>query len=215
MTRRATEHRFRPLRSRTLWAAIVAVGVLGVGCNDDAPFGVSQSPPEQEPAGYTDPAALLAAHAKALEQKDYALYEKLLHSDFEYFPPSEDLIDFPWMQGETSWNRVEELQMISHLFDDNFTPADPQACGTVDTIALQITIQGQQTLPDGTRVISSGAVGTVMFTSGSGARSDVRLEFRLVTAADGYLRIRSIRELPPYQRATDGSTWARIKSCYR
>ena len=216
MTRRATEHRRGPLRSRTLWAAIVAAGVLGVGCDDDSPFGISLSPADQEPAGYTDPAALLAAHEKALEQQDYDLYEKLLHADFEYFPRSEDLIDFPWLQGQISWARTDELQMIRNMFDDNFQSSDPYAA-TVDWIDAVISITGQQTLQDGTRVVLTQAVMTVMYMypSGSGARADVRFEFRLVTGTDGFLRIRSIRELPPYQRAVESQSWARVKSLYR
>jgi hypothetical protein len=135
------------------------------------------------------------AHEKALDQQDYALYEKLLHPDFEYFPQSEDLTDFPWLTGGDSWGRTDELQMIKNMFDDNFTPDDPSA-GTVSSIDAAITVTGQQTLPDGTRVVMTRANIVVMYPSGSGARCDVRFEVRLLTGTDGFLRIRSIRELP-------------------
>src|SRR5512145_2920970 len=102
----------------TFLAGLV-LAAYGVGCNDESPFGASQTPPDQEPAGYTDPAALLTAYAKALELQDLALSEKLLDENFEYFPQGQDLVDFPWLQGQLSWSRTDELQMIAHMFDDN------------------------------------------------------------------------------------------------
>ena len=168
----------------------------------------------QDPPGYTDPAAVINAHAQALTKQDYAKYEKLLTEDFEYFPQSEDLIDFPWLQGQISWGRTDELQMIGHMFDDAFEPADPYA-GRVDTIDAQLTVDGQSTEPDGSLLVDARADMTVMYVTGSGARSDVRFEFRLVPGADGYLRIREIRELPPYQRAVEPTNWATIKNLYR
>ena len=199
-------------RSPRSVAAIALLSLAVGGCPTDPdsdPLNV------QDPPGYTDPAAMINAHAQALTKQDYAKYEKLLTEDFEYHPQSEDLIDFPWLQGRVSWSRADELQMIGHMFDDDFHPADPTA-GTVDTIDAQLTVDAQSTDTDGSRLVYARGVMTVMYAmSGSGARSDVRFEFRLVAGTDGFLRIRSIHERPPYQPAVEPTNWGTIKNLYR
>lgn len=222
MNRGTTEHLPPP---RALCAVLVATGILGVGCGDEPPT----APGNPEPPGYTDPSALVLAHAQALTSQDYAKYEKLLAEDFEYFPQAEDLTDFPWLQGgdvsdfpwlatADSWGRTEELRMIGHMFDDDFKPADSGAVGTMGTINAQMTVWDQRVEPDGSRVVDANAIVTVMSTSGDRALSDVRLEFHLITGPDGYLRIRSIHEKPLYAPGPPDEpavmSWARLKGSF-
>jgi hypothetical protein len=199
-----------PISPRSIAAIALLSFALG-GCSSDSDSNPMNA---QDPPGYTDPTALLNAHAAALEEQDYAKYEKLLTEDFEYFPQAEDLTDFPWLQGQISWARADELQMIVHMFDDAFQPADASA-GTVNTIHAALTVTSQQSQPDGSLLVDARADMTVMYLSCNVTHCDVRFEFRLVAGSDGFLRIRSIRELPPYQRAVEPESWARTKSLYR
>lgn len=201
--------------SRRGVAAIALLSLALSGCPTDPD---SDPLTAQDPPGYKEPAPVVAAHALALSKQDYAKYEKFLAEDFEYHPQNEDLIDFPWLQGE-SWNRTAELQMIAHMFDDNFQPVSDSTgttpAGTVDTIDAKIAVTGTRTETDGSVIVDAAAIMTVLFKNGNGARSDTRFEFHLVTGADGYLRIRSIRERPPYLRGVEPATWGTIKNLYR
>lgn len=200
-----------------LWMVVAAV--LSLGCSEDPPAAPPENPPA-EPAGYTDAAALLTAHARALTKQDYALYQKLLHEDFEYFPLTEDLVDFAWLL-ETRWYRTDELQMIGNMFEDHFQPAEDGSgppVNTVDVIDARMTAIGARTESDGSMAVDVAAVILVLCIDGNATRSDVRFEFRLVGGADGYLRIRSIEEKPPSLRAVPDfyeTSWAAMKNSYR
>lgn len=215
MSRYATVRASRASASPGIVATIALLSFVLGGCPtepDKDPLTV------QDPPGYKEPGPLIAAHALALSKQDYAKYEKFLHENFEYHPRSEDLIDFPWLQGE-SWNRTDELQMIANMFDDNFHPVSDSTgttpAGTVATIEAKLTVTGTRSEPDGSLIVDAGAVMTVLYVDGNGARCDIRFEFHLVTGTDGYLRVRSIEERPPYLRTVESETWARIKSLYR
>ena len=192
--------KYRMIRSAAAAVGLFALLVFLPGCPfspDDDPGPPVTGVPERNSV-----TGAVALYAYAWTNQRYDIYELLLHPDFEYFPQSEDLIDFPWLQGQISWVRTDELQMARNMFDDNFQPADPTA-GTVDTIDMQLTIDGQNPDPQGGgTIVDVRAVATVMYkTAGSGARSDVRFQFLVVpdTDEDGLFQIKEQRELPPYQ----------------
>lgn len=190
----------------------------GSTTNPAPSWGVVQSWYRERPPRVSNPDALIAAHAAALCARDLDAYASLLDDAFEFFPQAQDLIDFPWMTGE-SWDSAEELGMIRHMFDPDY--ASPQYGVHADSIDAKFTVTGVQHQPsDGGYLVDASAIMTVLYDDRNGARSDVRFEFRLVPH-DGYLLIREIKERPAYAtpppggRAVESESWASMKSVFR
>lgn len=192
---------------RIFRSAAAAVGLLALllflpGCpfsptDDDG--GDGGTVPERKSVN-----GAIELYAYAWTNQRYDIYEQLLHPEFEYFPQNEDLIDFPWLQGD-SWVRTDELQMAKNMFDDNYQPvADSTGAtpaGTVDSIDMKITVTGQRDDPQGGgTIVDAQAIATVLYVDGNGARSEVRFEFLVVRDVDEPLlyQIREQRERPPY-----------------
>ncbi|MFN8178374.1 MAG: hypothetical protein U0167_10605 [bacterium] len=181
-------------------------------------WGTVQSWYREPPPRYTDPTALIAAHAAALTDRDLEDYASLLDGSFQYFPQPQDLSDLPWMTG-SSWGRSDELEMIRHMFDPSYEPMGSHA-GSIDSI--HATFQVLHVQPDsilGGTQVSTSAVLQVMYDASSGAAANVRFDFHLVSH-DGHLLISEIRELPLHAPARDElpvepQTWANIKALYR
>ena len=192
--------KYRMIRSAAAAVGLCVSLLFLPGC----PFSPEGEDGGGGPSGVPDRKSVTGAidqYAYIWTNQRYDLYELLLHPDFEYFPQSDDLRDFPWLQGQISWARTDELQMARNMFDDNFQPADPTA-GTVDTINMSLTITNQTEDPQGGgTLVDVRADATVMYKSGNGAHSDVRFQFLVVpdTDEDGLFQIKEQRELPPYQ----------------
>jgi len=197
---------------------------LLAGCGSDSPSGPGGSSIATD---HTEPAALFAAWAETLEQRDLVAYEALLEDDadgraatgFRYQPPAADAAHWPWMLGRSTWGRDEELAMIGNLLDPN--RVNPETNETVDIILVDLGIVDTQEggLP-GETVVTVDFEATVLWAAETGATADVRLVTTLAEDEDGYLRIRLLEEVPQLAPAQDvggvtSTTWARIKVLHR
>jgi hypothetical protein len=171
------------------------------------------------PPQYSDPNALVAAHAAALGNRDLEAYTSLLDDAFAYFPQTADLQDLVWMTGD-SWGRADETTMIRHIFDPDFQPTVPYV-GSVDSIHASIQVVTVEPAPTGGGyIVTTHAVIMVLYDATSGARADILLDFHLVPH-DGHLLIGEIHELPlqlPVVSdlpAVEPTTWGEVKAMYR
>lgn len=183
----------RPLRTVPAVLGLLALLVVVPGCpfgpdsdkgNDDE----TRIPPRNTIVGAVQQYAYVWANELLPE------YEALLHEEFEFFPQSQDVDDFPWIIGD-SWNRTEEINIARNMFNDDFVS---QVNGnSVDRIEMEITILSQTDTADGTVVVTN-AVAQVLWAENSGAKSDVRFEFLVVPDPDeaGLYQIKEQRELP-------------------
>lgn len=192
------------------------------GCGDD-----SVSPPPGGSGGtdLTEPTAVIAAHAQALSDRDLEAYGALLvapaggrgdNPEFRYYPQSEDLADFPWLQGNDYWGRTEELAIIGHMFDPEFVSSETGE--SIETIQAQIQFLGSEPVGAEIEVLANFSI-TVLWAANSGLAANGQFVFRLATDDDGYLRIREIRELSGLGRAphpaAEEASWGTIKALYR
>jgi hypothetical protein len=171
---------------------------------------------------HTDPAALIAAHAAAISDRNLAAYEALLVQPgddalaFEFYPKARDVTDFPWMEGDF-WDYDTEIDMMTNMFDPNFTSPrmDP-----VQTVEMDLTVLSITQPKDGTYRVDCTARLLVMVGPNEGFLSDTRFFFGLVPVGD-YLRIQRIEEVERMKAASGGQqraetlSWARIKALYR
>jgi hypothetical protein len=125
--------------------------------------------------------------------KRFPEYEQLLHDNFEYFPQTDDLTDFPWLGEADSWGRTEELGMAQNMFNENFV--SQETGNSVDSITMDLDIESQTDSPDGV-IVSVHARAQVLWAANSGASSDVRFEFLVVPDPDepGEFQIKEQRE---------------------
>ena len=161
---------------------------------------------------FTDPAALIAAYFRALEECDLRTYAALLAPEFEYFPYVEDPNDFPWMTG-AFWPAADELRMIGHMMDPHYV--GDGSVSSVDTIDPDYSIISTESLPESVTRVRLHAHIRVLWGPSTGAMSDVILEFDLVPGTNGTLLIRAIRELlmAPL-RSVEPNGWGQIKGLY-
>ncbi len=97
------------------WLAAAFLALAAADCESlKAPPPDSVPLEDDDPLGYTEPAALVEAFAAAHEALDLEAYTALLHESFEFIPHPSDAADFPWMTGD-SWDRAQELSIASHL----------------------------------------------------------------------------------------------------
>jgi hypothetical protein len=205
-------------------AGLILAAALLAGCGDD-----SVSPPPDDGTGndgwnFTEPAAVIAAHAEALTERRIDMYTALLvpppdgrgeGDEFRYYPRSDDLDDFPWLNGNDFWGRDEELGILGHMFDPNFVSSETSE--SID--AINASIQVLSSAPEGEEiVVVTNFSAQVLWATDAGLAVDAQLVFRLVTDVDGFLRIGEIHELPGVGRsetAIEAATWGQVKSLYR
>ena len=211
--------------ARAPWIALLAAAALA-GCGDtQGPFDTRPgADDENEPAGYTTPAELIDAFAKAMSERNLDDYIALLEpwtgtraaAGFRWYPQVWDLDDLPWLDGEEYWDREEEIGMISHMFDDTFVSQETGQ--SIDSITAEIDIESVESLAGGEIRVKTIAIVQVLWAEDSGLRCEVRLEFLLVRGEDGFVTIRSVREyslLARDDRSVDNSTFSVIKALYR
>ncbi|MFN8178508.1 MAG: hypothetical protein U0167_11275 [bacterium] len=188
------------VRGLTAAAGLIALLLLSPGCIFSPESGNNHKDPTAVPKANSVQGAI-DLYAWVWTNKDYDRYQQLLHDEFEYFPQSEDLSQFPWLVG-SSWGKTEELQMARNMFNPDFQPPPPPsgpAAGSIDTIKMTVTVTNQVNDPQrGGVVVSTHAVAQVMYDSSNGASSDVRFEFLVVPDPHngGLYQVREQRELP-------------------
>ncbi len=155
---------------RSVSAILVAISALGLyagDCSDGIDLSQMAEIDEGVIGGIqtnlTDPVAVIEAHDRAWNEKNYAAYKALLDEDFEFVPLEEDVDDFPWLEGD-SWDLSAELGMAFNMFDPNYT----QGNGAVDIIEIDSTPVNIQTLEDGTIRVLCSSIGRVMWTASDG-----------------------------------------------
>lgn len=176
------------------------------------------------PTKHTDPAALLAAHAQAISEKNLAAYEAMLmpaedgFRSFEFCPTPEDVNDLPWMQGGC-WGYETEIGIMTNMFDPNYASPDAEAVQTIDMDIAWVGAIVES--GDGTIVATAGTHVVVMVGPNDGFRAETHLVFTLVPGVEG-LRIWEVREneLPWLEFASpvpgiQFTSWALIKARYR
>jgi hypothetical protein len=175
------------------------------------------------PTNLTDPVAVIDSHAAALGQKNLAAYTALLEPDpstrsvepgFRFYPLDTDADQFPWMTGDF-WGAADELQFIGNMFDPEFSGAQPP----VDTIDMSFTVLSQREVQAPLYEISITALITVLTAPDEGFSTDTKFIVLLAKQADGYYRIREIREVPRQSRGAgagvEEASWGAIKALYR
>lgn len=112
-------------------------------------------------------------------EKRIDLYQELLHNEYEYIPQSEDLIDFPWLQGQP-WDRTDELGIATNMFDPSFVSSETSE--TIDTIDMDVSTLSSRPLtePAGAFEVTTTMLATVLWAADTGATSEVRMIFVLV-----------------------------------
>lgn len=183
-----------PLRSVPAVLGLLALLVVIPGCplSPDSDGGGPGPDPRLPPRNTVTGA--VAQYAFVWENQLLPDYELLLHSDFEFFPQSTDLTDFPWLTGD-SWGRTEEINIARNMFNDDFVSTVNG--NSIDSITMTLEVQSQTDTADGT-VVRTHAVAQVLWAENSGAISDVRFEFLVVPDPDepGLYQIKEQRELP-------------------
>ncbi len=211
-----------PFRVALLLAILVTAPLAGCG-KDDNPADPEPDPPGPPP-GYSTAAEAVQAWAQALSAKDPVAVDKLLEPDpagrtaagFRFYPPSQDIGDFPWMT-EESWSRAEELAMLGHMMDSTFV--SQETGNSIDSIEAELEITSATETDEGTLVAAAAAF-QVLWAANSGVFVDVRLEILLVKNAEGYFVMRSMRELPLFaggreEASPEPASWALVKAQYR
>lgn len=173
----------------------------------------------QDPAGdvvpdpltdFTEPAALVDAHAQAIHDLDPERYAALLAPDFEFDPPSADLVDLPWIpSGSTGWDRETELRIIANMANPEF------AGGSGGLAAIDATFLPLDGAPvaDPLLVRCEADIEVVWAPSGT-ATAHTLLLFELATDERGFLRIARITETGGLGRSDPGperTTWGMLK----
>jgi hypothetical protein len=134
--------------------------------------------------------------AQAWAQKRYPEYQQVLHDEFEFFPRDDDLIDFPWIPGD-SWARTDELEIARNMFDPNYTGDERP----VDTIEFSYQVLSERDVPDGNGnvvvEVTCNADVTVLVATDLGWFSDTRFIFEIVADPHnpGLYQIKSQREV--------------------
>lgn len=188
-----------------LAAALIAFtagcdGLSAPDLSDDPTFDLSK------------PADVVQAWAWAFEEKDYALYDSLLDAEFQFFPRPDDAADFPWMTG-TSWDRVTEMGIAAHMFDPEFSGAEPPVSG----ITLNATLQSQWTNPAGRPWLTCRAEGQVLTGPVDGFGFDTRIEIELIQRGETY-KVFAVSEIDAFVGATrsvEDSSLGSIKNLFR
>lgn len=164
------------------------------------------------PTDLTDPAAVIATHARALHERDLFAYQRLLDEEFEFFPLERDVADFPWLDGD-SWPKADELLMIGHMFDPNFAGDE----NPVHQIDVDFTILFQQPLPSGRLQLKTAMQGRILTAANDGWSFDTIAFFELISR-EGFLRIAKIDEEDAVRAGdvrVEESSWGSIKAIYR
>lgn len=191
---------------------VAALALTLAGCSDNGP-----AAPESGGADFTDAASLLAAQASAIASMDADRYTALLEASdgqgdggYRFYPSPGALSSLSWLDGD-SWSYAEETTMMSHLLNPAYVS---------DTLAaslqrMECSIQVQQAIAGagGTLVVDAMMDVRATMTQGPAIALQQPVTLELAQDANGFYRIRSMRELAP-ERATTG-TWTGLMAAFR
>ena len=208
---------------RKTWIAPTILLLLSGCAGSDNPVDSSNGEDQVViPVDLRDPVAVIESHARALNEKNHAAYVALMEkpagrsddAGFRYYIRDDDAEEFPWVSNGW-WGYDDESGMLANMMNPDFSGAERP----VDTIEMQYTITHQADLADGLVSLRLDADIKVLVAPRTGWLSDTRFEFVLVPGADGFYRIRSIREKALRLRASEasvaGSGWGTVKALYR
>jgi hypothetical protein len=166
-----------------------------------------RSPGPDIPVDLTFPLHVIESHARAINHRSLATYAALLDPGFEYVVPSDEIADIPWLNGD-SWDVADELDIITNMMNPDFQGPWPP----VRVMRFAYTWLREDVQDTGV-VITVDADAIVLASSSGGWFTRTRLDFLLAPDADGFYRIREIREIEVL--VPDGESWAVIKARYR
>lgn len=197
---------------------VAAAALMLAGCGSD---GTTEPEPEDPglvdgiQTNQTDPAAVPATWAQALEEGSLEAVTRLLSPDFEYFIRDDDADQFPWLPPGTGWTHDVEMNILGNMMDPDFI--SPETQNPVLEIHMQLDVTSSQDLGDGAIELTTNMDAVVVWAAGTGASTNGRLTIVLVPDDKGFYRIRSQRELPPFSRLlrVESDSWGGIKSLYR
>ncbi|GJM43274.1 MAG: hypothetical protein DHS20C21_01160 [Gemmatimonadota bacterium] len=226
-------HHCRFDRGATLRSLLIstAVAFLLTGCADNDPLSIQEEPPP--PRDTTSPAVVVQSHETALATLDLDLYTALLEAPsgraegFRFIPQADDVLG--WLP-PSGWDYDLELRTVGHMMDPEFVSEYTHE--NVDSIEVAMDLLNERVMDDGGVEVTCTARITVLWGPDDGGSSDVRLVFTMFPDADGFLRIRTIAELPAFTRlpafssrdavppgddarGVDDVTWGFLKGLHR
>ena len=167
---------------------IFALPLFCVGCGGEESPLAPASPPDIEPVietDLTDPVAVIATHARALTEKNYAAYAALIDLEFEFYSTYSAV---PWL-------RTEELRMIERLLNENYieTYQDVVVLEGAETMRFEATVLDVRPIEDGVVEVNCACRGYAITGPDDMFVFRSRLLFTLVQR-EGFLRIRKVVE---------------------
>lgn len=203
------DRKLRPLITPTVVS--LATVVFGASCSDDgASPGGSRSATD-----FTEPGEAAASYATAWQQRKADDLDALMAPTFAYFPRPADVPRIGWLSA-ASWDRQAELTLTANLLDPSFDGyADP-----VQSIEVEATVLASQKVPGGIPGATLDLTVTVLTGPASGYRAHSLLDMTFEEDAEGFLRVREMREIAPavprgVKAGVVDLSWALLRNEYR
>jgi hypothetical protein len=208
-------------RAEAILTSILAIAALAA-CSSDSPSGNDTGDPPGIQTNVTTPEAALDAHAQAMNARDFDAYQAMMEpippgreaAGFRFYIRDDDAGEFPWLP-DTWWGYDVESQILRNMTDPEYDGEERP----VETIEFEYRIIHELVVEDG-RLLTADADITVLVGANTGWLANTRFLFLLVEDADGYYRIRSIREkkilepAPHPSLRVEESSWGSIKNLY-
>ena len=191
---------------------IAGLALLSSSCSKESPV----APPAPTDTGssidthLTDPSAMIAAHARALSERNYEPYAALIDPAFEFYR-----MTTPWLgSGASLWGRTEELRMIERLFDEEYFLVfeDEIVLEGAETIRFEARVLDVRPIENDQIEVNCACRGYAITTPEDTFVFRSRLLFTLVPR-DGYLRILKIVESEE-PGVPQWTPWGAVKGYY-
>jgi len=197
-------------RSALRIVAVAGLVLLSFGCSEESPV----APPAPVDTGseietnLTDPTAVIAAHARALAERNFPAYVALIDEAFEFYPR---FVGYP---GPSRWGRAEELQMIERLLDEEYfeTVEDVVVLEGAETVRFEATVLDIRPIENDQVEVHCACRGYVVTSPADMYVFRSRQLFTLIPR-DGYLRIRKIVESEE-PGVPQWKSWGTVKAYY-
>jgi hypothetical protein len=208
-----------------LTSAIVGIAFLGAGCSEEsptAPATPTDTGTETEiETDLIDPAAVIAAHTRALAERNAVAYAALLDSEFQFYARGESVaggsVDFPWLQTSTlpnPWGRAQELQLIERLLNEDYieTYQDEVVLEGAETVHFEATVLDVRPIENEQIEVYCACRGYVVTTPVDMFVFRSRLLFTLIPR-EGFLRILKVIESEE-PGVAQWKLWGTVKGYY-
>ncbi len=161
-----------------------------------------------DPNDLSGTAGVIAAHAKAWNDRDLGAYAALLSDPFRFYPLPEEANEILWLDGD-SWGREIELGIVSHMFNAAWSgSASPISAIHLIATPIQTDLHANRDAD-----VICNLEGWIETGPEEGYGVDTRLLLDMDWSS-GVYRIRSIREIPITGGAR-ASSLGSIKAVYR